>query len=83
MEPDAEPKCEQYVTEALLAVPDSAEALQTLASVRISQTRFDDAKAALSRSFAVWKDLGPGMLDSLWEFYGLHISNISPPRIFC
>ncbi|KAF8470882.1 hypothetical protein BDZ91DRAFT_719165 [Kalaharituber pfeilii] len=59
MEPDAEQRCEKYVTEALLAVPDSAEALQTLASVRISQTRFDDAKAALDRSVSLWKDLEP------------------------
>ena len=43
-----------------MAVPDSAEALQTLASVRISQTRLDDAKAALARSYALWSDLGPG-----------------------
>lgn len=56
MEPDAEERCEKYVTEALLVVPTSAEALQTLASVRISQQRGEDAIAALKRSFAVWKD---------------------------
>lgn len=60
MEPDAENNCERFVTEALLAVPGSAEALQTLASVRISQTRMDDAKAALERSVGLWKDLEPG-----------------------
>lgn len=61
LEPDAEEKCERYVTEALFVVPDSAEALQTLASIRISQNRIDDAKAALERSVGLWKNLGPGL----------------------
>ncbi|KAI5819720.1 hypothetical protein BZA77DRAFT_237646, partial [Pyronema omphalodes] len=52
MEPDAEARCERYVTEANMVAPDSAEALQTLASVRISQTRMEDAVAALKRAFA-------------------------------
>lgn len=60
MEPDAEERCEKYVTEALLVVPTSAEALQTLASVRISQQRGDDAVAALQRSFGLWRDLELG-----------------------
>jgi tetratricopeptide (TPR) repeat protein len=50
MEPDAESRCEAYVTEALLAMPESCEALQTLASVRISQQRVEDAVAALQRA---------------------------------
>lgn len=58
MEEEAEALCEGYVTEALLAVPLDAEALQTLASVRISQQRGEDAVAALERSFSAWKDLG-------------------------
>ena len=45
------------MTEALLARPDDAEALATLASVRISQQRTEDAVAALERAFAAWKDL--------------------------
>jgi tetratricopeptide (TPR) repeat protein len=52
MEPDAESRCEAYVTEALLAMPESCEALQTLASVRISQQRPEDAVAALQRATA-------------------------------
>ncbi|KAI5808701.1 hypothetical protein DFH27DRAFT_540694 [Peziza echinospora] len=59
MEPNAEEMCEKLVTEALFAVPDSAEALQTLASVRISQSRPEDAQAALTRSYGLWKDLAP------------------------
>lgn len=60
MESDAEQRCEKYVTEALLVVPTSVEALQTLASVRVSQQRVDDAVAALQRSFSLWKDLDVG-----------------------
>ncbi|EEH40800.1 TPR domain-containing protein [Paracoccidioides lutzii Pb01] len=58
-EEDAEARCEALVTEALMVAPDSPECLQTLASVRISQLRPDDAKAALSRSLELWKDLPP------------------------
>jgi len=60
MEADAEARCEGYVTEAILAVPESPEALQTLASVRISQQRMEDAVAALQRAFAGWKDAVDG-----------------------
>ncbi|KAI1467328.1 TPR domain-containing protein [Daldinia caldariorum] len=58
-EEDAEPRCEALVTEATLVAPDFAETWQTLANVRISQERFDDAKAALTRSLELWKDLPP------------------------
>ncbi|KAF1972859.1 TPR-like protein [Bimuria novae-zelandiae CBS 107.79] len=58
-EEDAEARCEAAVTEALLVAPESPEPLQTLASVRISQARVDDAKAALTRSMELWKDLEP------------------------
>jgi predicted Zn-dependent protease len=58
-EEDAESRCETLVTEALLVAPDSPECLQTLASVRISQLRLDDARSALSRSLELWKDLPP------------------------
>jgi tetratricopeptide (TPR) repeat protein len=47
------------VTEALLVAPESPECLQTLASVRISQLRHEDARAALSRSLELWQDLPP------------------------
>lgn len=39
--------------------PESPECLQTLASIRISQLRNEDARAALSRSLDLWKDLPP------------------------
>ncbi|KAI1265059.1 hypothetical protein F5Y18DRAFT_56219 [Xylariaceae sp. FL1019] len=58
-EEDAEKRCEALTTEATMVAPDFAETWQTLANVRISQSRFDDAKAALSRSLELWKDLPP------------------------
>ncbi|GAP90485.1 putative TPR domain-containing protein [Rosellinia necatrix] len=58
-EEDAEQRCESLTTEATLVAPDFAETWQTLANVRISQSRFDDAKAALNRSLELWKDLPP------------------------
>lgn len=63
MSPDAESLCEHYVTEALLALPESAVALQTLASVRISQQRVEDAVAALKRAFDGWRGLPPAHED--------------------
>ncbi|KAJ2966540.1 hypothetical protein NUW58_g10641 [Xylaria curta] len=51
---------EVYMTDLSYHVaPDFAETWQTLANVRISQSRFDDAKAALNRSLELWKDLPP------------------------
>lgn len=58
-EEDAESRCEALITEALMANPNAPEVLQTLASIRISQERMDDARAALSRSLDIWKDLAP------------------------
>ncbi|KAI9837921.1 MAG: NAD-dependent histone deacetylase sir2 [Sclerophora amabilis] len=58
-EEDAERRCEALVTEAVALAPDSAEALQTLASVRISQLRVDEARAVLSESLELWMEL-PG-----------------------
>lgn len=58
-ESDAEARCESLITEALLISPSSPSVLQTLASVRISQLRIEDAQAALLRSIEVWKDLPP------------------------
>ncbi|KAI1863816.1 uncharacterized protein JN550_009314 [Neoarthrinium moseri] len=56
-EADAEQRCEALVTEATMVAPDFAESWQTLANVRISQTRIEDARAALRRSMELWKDL--------------------------
>ncbi|KAL8414691.1 hypothetical protein RB594_005776 [Gaeumannomyces avenae] len=53
-EADAEQRCEALVTEATLLAPDFPDAWQTVASVRISQGRADDARAALRRSMEPW-----------------------------
>ncbi|KAI0398608.1 hypothetical protein F5Y17DRAFT_411263 [Xylariaceae sp. FL0594] len=58
-EEDAEQRCEALTTEATMIAPDFAETWQTLANVRISQSRFDDARAALTRSIELWRDLAP------------------------
>ncbi len=58
-EEDAEQRCEALVTEACLMAPDMPETWQTVANVRISQARAEDARAALDRSLDLWKDLPP------------------------
>ena len=58
-EEDAEQRCEALVTEATMVAPTFAEPWQTLANVRISQQRLDDAKAALKRSLELWQNLPP------------------------
>jgi tetratricopeptide (TPR) repeat protein len=58
-EEDAEQRSEAYVTEAVAVCPErlSAGCLQTLASVRISQQRYDDARNALKQSMQMWRDV--------------------------
>ncbi|KAG2178280.1 hypothetical protein INT44_001430 [Umbelopsis vinacea] len=59
-EADAEQKCEQYLETAQLADPKSPEVYQMLASVRLSQVRNDEARAALEHSLQLWSDKDPG-----------------------
>ncbi|KAL2154095.1 hypothetical protein VTH82DRAFT_2771 [Thermothelomyces myriococcoides] len=58
-EEDAEQRCEALVTEATMLAPESAETWQTVANVRISQTRTEEAREALKRSLGLWTDLPP------------------------
>lgn len=59
-EDDAETRCETLITEAIAMEDEtSPEVLQTLASVRLSQERTEDARAALRRSLGLWSDLDP------------------------
>ncbi|KAH6898859.1 hypothetical protein B0T10DRAFT_394699 [Thelonectria olida] len=58
-EADAEQRCEALITEAMLIAPQAAETWQTVANVRISQERADEARAALKRSLELWQDLPP------------------------
>ncbi|KAL1837044.1 hypothetical protein VTJ49DRAFT_2887 [Mycothermus thermophilus] len=58
-EEDAEQRCEALVTEATLLAPESPETWRTVANVRISQTRVDEAREALKRNLGLWWDLEP------------------------
>lgn len=58
-EEDAEQRCEKLVTEAMLIAPESPETWQTVANVRISQERLDEAREALKRGLGLWQDLAP------------------------
>jgi len=58
-EADAEARCEALVTEAMMFAPESPEVLQTVASVRLSQMKVEDAQSALKRSISLWQDLDP------------------------
>ncbi|KAI8977155.1 hypothetical protein BDF20DRAFT_821516 [Mycotypha africana] len=59
-EPEAEQKCEEYTKHALEVDPNNSEVYQTLASVRLSQQRQDEARQALTTAMELWihKDLG-------------------------
>lgn len=58
-EADAEQRCEKLLMEAVATCPEalSAGVLQTLASMRISQERIDEAKKILAQSMEIWKDI--------------------------
>lgn len=64
---EAEEQCDKVMVEALLVAPDSAEVLQTIASVRISQSKKEEARGYLLKSMQLWKDLPPEH-DSVPEF---------------
>lgn len=75
-ETDAEQRCETLVTEAVTVCPEglSAGVLQTLASVRISQQRVDEARAALKRSLAIWKDIPSEVEDEARPDFATRVS---------
>ncbi|KAI0091282.1 hypothetical protein BDY19DRAFT_934916 [Irpex rosettiformis] len=56
-DPSAEKICEDLLQLALQTDPGNTEALQSLASVRLSQQRPDDAKQCLEQAWVSWKDL--------------------------
>nr|VWO96198.1 Myo-inositol-2-dehydrogenase [Ganoderma boninense] len=56
-DPAAEKTCEDLLNLALQTDPGNTEALQALASVRMSQQRPDDAKVCLEQAWLQWKDL--------------------------
>ncbi|THH33213.1 hypothetical protein EUX98_g977 [Antrodiella citrinella] len=58
-DPAAEKNCEDLLNLALQTDPGNTEALQALASVRLSQQRPDEAKQCLEQAWSLWKDLEP------------------------
>jgi Tetratricopeptide repeat len=66
-DPAAESNCEELLKSALLVDPENTEALQTLASVRMSQQRPDEAKGLLEKAWLSWKDLDAGVSDLLCQ----------------
>ncbi len=64
-EPEAPKTCEDLLALALSTDPGNPEALQSLASVRMSQERPEDAKKCLEEVWAVLKDLDLGMLATI------------------
>ncbi|TFK27127.1 TPR-like protein [Coprinopsis marcescibilis] len=56
-EPEAEKTCEDLLNLAIQTDSDNPEALQALASVRMSQQRPEDAKQILEKAWGIWKDL--------------------------
>ena len=60
-DPAAESNCEELLRSAIQVDPENTEALQTLASVRMSQQRPDEAKKILEKAWSSWKDLDAGV----------------------
>ena len=59
-DPAAESNCEELLKAALQLDPENTEALQSLASVRMSQQRPEEAKAILEKAWSTWQNLEAG-----------------------
>ena len=59
-DPEAENTCERLMNLALEIDENNFEALQTLASFRLSQQKPDEAREFLERAWSGWKDLDSG-----------------------
>jgi hypothetical protein len=57
-EENAESECERFVNEALKYDPENPEVHQTMASLRISQNRKDDALRSLTHGHQLWAHIG-------------------------
>ncbi|TFK95488.1 hypothetical protein BDV98DRAFT_608921 [Pterulicium gracile] len=63
-EPTAEQTCESLLNLALHSDPNNPEAQQSLASVRLSQNRPEEALSILLHAYASWRHLVPSILPS-------------------
>jgi len=71
-EDDAEEQCEVHLQAALAISPEDAEALQLLASTRLSQSRPEEASTLLARSLVSWKELA--LTDEAYPTYDFRLS---------
>jgi hypothetical protein len=62
MEEEAENNCETLLNLALQADPQNSEVLQSIASVRMSQQRPEEARTYAEQAWGLWKDLSMGWL---------------------
>ncbi|KZS94201.1 TPR-like protein [Sistotremastrum niveocremeum HHB9708] len=58
-EPEAEAQCDSLLQTALSIDPTNSEALMSLSSVRMSQSRPDEARELAERAWEGWKDIKP------------------------
>lgn len=54
LQPEAESKCEECVQAALETSPDDYETYQTMANMKMSQNKTEEAVEAISRSLELW-----------------------------
>lgn len=66
MEPEAEATCDNLASLAIQSDPENVEALDCLASVRLSQSRPDEAKQTVEKAWGILKTLDPGKDSSLF-----------------
>ncbi|KAL9086131.1 MAG: hypothetical protein Q9159_004311 [Coniocarpon cinnabarinum] len=53
-EDDCEEKCERFAEQAAKVAPSSPVVLQTLANIRVSQQRIEEARQLLEQSMSIW-----------------------------
>ncbi|KAJ1994413.1 hypothetical protein GGI25_004428 [Coemansia spiralis] len=67
-EEDAEKRCEELLENGAKVDPDCPEVYQTMASVRLSQNRIDDAHTCLQKSMALWANKDQNELSQIPSF---------------
>ncbi|KAG8793726.1 hypothetical protein FRC12_001809 [Ceratobasidium sp. 428] len=60
MEPEAESRCDTLLALAHTIDPSNPEVLQSEASIRLSQSRPEDAHRSVTAAWSTWRDLPPG-----------------------
>ncbi|KAG8736946.1 hypothetical protein FRC10_008701 [Ceratobasidium sp. 414] len=60
MEPEAESQCDSLLALAHSIDPSNPEVFQSEASIRLSQSRPDDARRCVSAAWSTWRELPPG-----------------------